>query len=112
MDERTIEGLCFLFGISMHWCYSNDRCSCHFKVESEMIESLKSYCFYCIRFMLYASFFFGFCTISRTIIDVFYDTFSINRGLILGTVVGAVLFNHDNLKEFMFGYDIFNNTHL
>jgi hypothetical protein len=110
MDTQFTEMLSFIFGICIHWCYSSDNCSRHFKVESEMIESLKSYCFYSIRFMLYASFFFGFLVISRQIIDVFYDTFSINRGLILGSVVGAVLFNHDNLKEFMFENEIFNNT--
>lgn len=112
MDENMDEMLCFIFGICIHWCYSSDNCNYYFKVESEIIESLKSYFFYSIKFMLYASFFFGFFTISRAIIDISYDTFSINRGLILGIVVGTVLFNHDNLKEFMFENDIFNNTQI
>ena len=123
MDKKLTEMmLCYLFGLILLLLNTKKRlllccdllnvtseCSsleelrhCYFKVTSEN----QSYIFYCIRFMMNALFFFGFFTFSIN------SSRFIERGLILGSVVGAVLFNHDNLKEFMFGNEIFNNTHL
>lgn len=93
---------CDLLDITSECSSLEELRQCYFKVTSEN----QSYIFYCIRFMVNALFFFGFFTFSIN------SSRFIERGLILGSVVGAVLFNHDNLKEFMFENDIFNNTHL